>query len=165
MKISINMTRKDLFIYSLYNSYSGLKGLFNVAWTLAWIVMFATNFGTSEDTLVSRMLMLFCILLFTVINPAMIWSATGKQAKTSAFKETVELTLDDKIVVEQLFSTGELEWQFVKKIIRLKSMYVIDMGFGRAYLIPNAAIEGREEKFVQLLKEKLPETKTKGLKA
>jgi len=39
------------------------------------------------------------------------------------------------------------------------------MGYGRGYLIPNESIKGREQELVDFVKNQLPETKTKGLKA
>ena len=109
--------------------------------------------------------MIFCAMLFTVIQPCVIWRRTGKQAKTEAFNKTIHLTLGDKIFVEQAEASGEIEWKQVRKVVRLKSMYILDMGYGRAYLLPNASVEGREEELIAVLKEKLPKTKTKGLKA
>ena len=44
-------------------------------------------------------------------------------------------------------------------------MFIMDMGSGRAYVIPNESIQGREQELVDLVKKQLPETKTKGLKA
>ena len=67
--------------------------------------------------------------------------------------------------MEQAEASGEIEWKQVRKVVRLKSMYILDMGYGRAYLLPNASVEGREEELIAVLKEKLPKTKTKGLKA
>lgn len=165
MKISINMTRKDLFAFSVYNSFSGMMGLFNVIWTVVWMAAFVVSFSVPGYSLVHRLAMVFCVMLFTVIQPCVIWRRTGKQAKTKGFTETIHLTMGDKLHVEQGEASGDLEWSQVRKVKRLKSMYILDMGYGRAYLIPGASVEGREEELEAVLKEKLPKTKTKGLKA
>ena len=165
MKISINMTRKDLFTFSVYNSFSGMSGLFNVIWTVVWIAAFVVSFSVPQYQLVHRFAMIFCAMLFTVIQPCVIWRRTGRQAKTDAFKQTIYLTLGEKILVEQAEASGEIEWKQVRKVVRLKSMYILDMGYGRAYLLPNASVEGREEELIAVLREKLPKTKMKGLKA
>lgn len=165
MKISINMTRKDLFVYSIYNSFSGMKGFFNIAWTLVWIAALAVSFNVPEYQPARRIGMLVCIMLFTVIQPVMIWRRTGRSAKTKTFTQTIHLTLDDKLLVQQAEASGELEWKQVRKVIRLKNMYVLDMGYGRAYLIPKRSIEGREEEFLAVLCDKIPKNRRKGLKA
>ena len=165
MKISINMTRKDLFTYSVYNSFSGMMGLFNVIWTVVWIAAFAVSFSVPGYSPVHRLAMIFCVMLFTVIQPCIIWRRTGKQAKTKGFTETIHLTLGEKIHVEQAEASGDLEWKQVRKVVRLKSMYILDMGYGRAYLIPNVSIDGREEELITVLKMKMPKTKMKGLRA
>jgi len=165
MKISINMTRNDLFRYSVYNSFSGMMGLFNVIWTVVWIAAFIVSFSVPGYSLVHRLAMIFCIMLFTVIQPCVIWRRTGKQAKTKGFTETIHLTLGEKIHVEQGEAEGDLEWKQVRKVIRLKTMFILDMGYGRAYLLPNDSIEGREEELIAVLKAKMPKTKMKGLKA
>lgn len=165
MKLSINMTRKDLFLFSVYNSFCGMSGLFNIIWTIVWMAAFVVSFGMPGYRLVHRLAMFFCMLLFIVIQPCVIWSRTGRQAKTEAFTNTIELTLGDKILVEQSGASGEVEWTQVRKVVRLHDMFVLDMGYGRAYLIPDISVEGREAEFAALLKEKMPGKKLKGLKA
>ena len=165
MKISINMTRKDLFAFSIYNSFSGMMGLFNVIWTVVWMAAFVVSFSVPGYSLVHRLAMIFCVLLFTVIQPCVIWRRTGKQAKTKGFAEPIHLTLGEKIHVEQGEAEGDLEWKQVRKVVRLKNLFIFDMGYGRAYLIPNVSVEGREEELIAVLKEKMPKTKLKGLKA
>lgn len=165
MKISINMTRKNLFTFSVYNSFCGMSGLFNIIWTVVWMAALIISFGVPEYRLVHRLAILFCTMLFVVIQPCVIWRRTGRQAKTEAFSKTIYLTLGDKILVEQDGASGEIEWNQVRKALRLREMYVLDMGYGRAYLIPDVSVEGREEEFLSVLQERMPKKKMKGLKA
>ena len=66
--------------------------------------------------------------------------------------------------VEKAGMTGELFWNQVWKVVRIKSMYIIKTGPVHGYLIPNRSIEGREQELVEILKKNLPESKRKGLR-
>ena len=45
MKISVTMTARDLFQFSLYNSYSGFSGAFNVIFTLGALAILAVTWN------------------------------------------------------------------------------------------------------------------------
>ena len=71
------------------------------------------------------------------------------------FSTPVNLTLtDEKIAVEQAGVEGEILWSQVWKAARIPSMFILKVGPSHAYLLPNAAVEGREEELLALLKEK-----------
>lgn len=88
-----------------------------------------------------------------------------QQAGAIGFSAPLNLTLgDEKIDVEKAGMTGELFWNQVWKVVRIKSMYIIKTGPVHGYLIPNRSIEGREQELVEILKKNLPESKRKGLR-
>ena len=164
MKFSVKMTAKDLFDFSMYNSYSGAMGLFNVIFTFAALVLLIVTWGSTD--VYQKVLLAFCVLIFTVIQPAMLHVTSKKQAEMHGFSTPVNLTLtDEKIAVEQAGVEGEILWSQVWKAARIPSMFILKVGPSHAYLLPNAAVEGREEELLALLKKNLPEKKTKGLKA
>ena len=166
MKISVKMTARDLFTFSMYNSYTGFMGFFNIGFSLAALVLLIVTWDWPQAVWHQKLLMGFCALLFSVIQPCLLWNKSKKQAQAHGFSTPVNLTLsDDGVFVEQAGVTGDMPWKYVTKIVRLKSMYIIKVGPGRAYLVPNDTIEGREQEFVDILKRNLPEKKTKGLKA
>ncbi len=166
MEIKVKMSAQHLFTYSMYNSFNGFKGIFSVAFTLAWIVILFATWNMEAAVWHQKLLMVFCILIFPVIQPYLLWKATKKQSETIGFTTPVIINLvDNHIYVEQAGHGGDFEWARIKKVIRIKPMFIMDMGYGRAYLIPNEAIEGREQELVDYFKKQLPETKTKGLKA
>ena len=93
-------------------------------------------------------------------------NSTKKQAKTIGFSTPVTIKLaHNHIYIEQAGHCGDFEWARIKRFVRIKSMFIMDMGYGRGYLIPNESIQGREQELVDMVKKQLPETKTKGLKA
>ena len=164
MKFSVKMTAKDLFEFSMYNSYSGAMGIFNVIFTVGALALLAVTWGWVS--VYQKILLVFCALIFTVIQPALLYFKSKKQAEMIGFSTPVNITLsDEKILVEQAGVEGELEWGQIWKAVRIRTMYILKVGPSHAYLIPNASLEGREQELKKLLKKNLPEKKTKGIKA
>ncbi|MBQ2250298.1 MAG: hypothetical protein II327_01535, partial [Lachnospiraceae bacterium] len=134
--------------------------------TLAWIVILFATWNMEQSVWHQKLLMTFCILIFPVLQPYLLWNSTKKQAKTIGFSTPVTIKLaHNHIYIEQAGHCGDFEWARIKRFVRIKSMFIMDMGYGRGYLIPNESIQGREQELVDMVKKQLPETKTKGLKA
>lgn len=166
MKISVTMTARDLFQFSLYNSYSGFSGASNVIFTLGALAILAATWNWETINVYQRILLVFCALIFTVVQPLMLDRKAKQQAGAIGFSAPLNLTLGDKkIDVEKAGMTGELFWNQVWKVVRIKSMYIIKTGPVHGYLIPNRSIEGREQELVEILKKNLPESKRKGLRS
>ena len=166
MELKIKMTADHLFTFSMYNSYNGWKLIFSIVFTLAWIIILFATWNMEQSVWHQKLLMVFCISIFPLLQPYLLWTSTKKQANTIGFSTPVTLKLAyNHIYIDQAGHCGDFEWPRIKRIVRLKSMFIMDMGGGRAYVIPNESIRGREQEFVDLMKKQLPETKTKGLKA
>ena len=67
MKITVNLTVKDLFTFSMYNSSSGFSGLFNLFFTAGAIFVLAAY---------SLCPAFFC---YTAVNPLQKVTETGKK--------------------------------------------------------------------------------------
>ena len=72
MKISVTMTARDLFQFSLYNSYSGFSGAFNVIFTLGALAILAATWNWETINVYQRILLVFCALIFPVVQPLML---------------------------------------------------------------------------------------------
>ena len=166
MEIKVTMTAEHLFTFSMYNSYNGWKLIFAIGFTLAWIVILFATWNMEASVWHQKLLMAFCILIFPALQPYLLWSSTKKQSQTHGFSTPVTIKLaHNHIYIEQAGHCGDFEWARIKRFVRIKSMFIMDMGSGRAYVIPDESIRGREQELVDLVKKQLPETKTKGLKA
>ena len=166
MEIKVSMTAEHLFTFSMYNSYNGWKLIFSVVFTLAWIVILFATWNMEASVWHQNLLMGFCICIFPFLQPYLLWTSTKKQAQTIGFSTPVTIKLAyNHIYIEQAGHCGDFEWARIKRFVRIKSMFIMDMGSGRAYVIPNESIQGREQELVDLVMKQLPETKTKGLKA
>lgn len=166
MEIKVNMTAKDLFGFSMYSSYTGFTGAFNIIFTVGALGILAFTWQWETVSTTQRILLVCCALIFTVVQPAMLRYKSGKKAKMTGFSATVSLTLtDEKFGVERAGVNGDLKWEQIWKVIRIKSMYIVKLGPTHAYLIPNRSVEGREKELEAIFKRNLPKSKMKGLKA
>lgn len=165
MKFSVKMTSKDLFEFSMYNSYSGGMGLFNVIFTAAALALLIFTWNWGGISIYQKLILVFCCLIFTVIQPLMLHFKAKKQAEMIGFSAPVNLTFtDENILVEQAGVEGDMDWSRIWKVVRIPSMMIIKVGPSHGYLIPNRSMDGQEEALVALFRSKLPEKKTKGLK-
>lgn len=163
MKFRVKMTSKDLFEFSMYNSYKGAMGLFNVIFTVAALALLVFTWGSVSVW--QRVLLAACGLIFTVVQPLLLHYKAGKQAETPGFSTPVDMTFtDEKIYVNQAGVEGELEWKQVWKAVRIPTMFILMMGPSHGYLLPNRSVEGHEEELTDILRKNLPDKKTKGLK-
>lgn len=163
MQISVKMTEKELFQFSMYTAYSGFMGIISVLFTLAAIAVLFITWGWV--TVYQKVLVMFCILIFPVVQPALLWTKAKKTAQLTGFQMPISLNItDEKIAVEQAGVTGDFTWNQVWAVVRTKTMFIIKTGPTHGYLIPNETVAGREQEFIDICKRNLSEKKTKGLK-
>ena len=65
MKIVVKMTARDLFDFSMYNSYSGFTGLFNIVFTAGAVAILAVTWNWPTVSVYQRILLVLCALMFT----------------------------------------------------------------------------------------------------
>ena len=166
MKFSIKMTPQDLYEFSMHNSYKGAMGLFNLLFTAGAFLTLVFTWNSDVVTAFQRVILFFCCTMFTIIQPMMLKSKSKKQAEQTGFSAPVNLTItDDGIKVEQAGVKGELTWEKIWKVERIRTMMILKVGPSYGYLIPNRYFEeGTEKELTELLKRNLPAKKTKGLK-
>ena len=164
MKIQVKMTAKDIFDFSLYSAYSGAPGIITIAFLVVAAGVLGFSWNSVEEA--QRMILVGCILLVVVVQPAMLWMKARKHAKTANYSAPIDLILSNEgIRVTQSGVNGEVKWDQVWKVVRIHSMYIIKIGPTHGYLVPFRSIEGRKQEFVDFCKRCLPPKKTKGLKA
>ena len=165
MKITVNLTVRDLFTFSMYNSSSGFSGLFNLFFTAGAIFVLAVTWQWETVSMFQRVLLILCALLFSVIQPLILYRKSQKQAKRQGFDAELEMELADSGFRVKLGEVGcDLGWDQIWKVIRIRSMYIVKTGPTRAYLIPVRSVAGREKELEEIFRKNLPKSKRKGLK-
>lgn len=156
----IELTARELWLFSLHHSYKGLMGIFNVLFTLAALYVLIVNWvGMSAG---HKALMFLCVLMFTVIQPSMLYLKAKKQAQIPAIKEPMELTFSkEKVEIFQAGQNGEFAWDQIGRVESGPSMLVFYMDRIHAYLVPKSVMGDQEAEFRALIRECLPKVRCK----
>lgn len=155
IRFRIQITAKDLWMFSMYHSNKGYLGVFNLFFTLASLWILVTRW--SDVTVVYRVLLLICVLMFTVWQPALLYMKAAKQAKTKAVKEPMDMTCSKEgILIEQAGQSQEITWDQIVKVEQVRGLLIIYMGRVHAYLIPEQAAAVCRDQLLELIRANLP---------
>ena len=77
-RFHIQMQAKDLWKFSMYHANKGYLLVFNVLFTLASLYLLVTKWG--ETGTAYRLLLLACVMMFTVWQPGLLFLKALKQA-------------------------------------------------------------------------------------
>ena len=131
----MSLTVEDVWHFSIYHGYRGLYGVFNILFSLVSVVFVVIQWN--DFTWAQRIVFIFCALLFSVIQPSLMYLKAKKQAANPAIKNGVKIEADDKIIkVTQDGTTGEFVWDKIFKTMIKKELIIIYLDPIRAYLIP-----------------------------
>ena len=156
--VTLTVTAKDLWAFSMYHANAGLMGIFNLLFTLA--ALYLLIFRWSSTTTPYRCLLVICVLVFTVWQPFLLWTKAKKQAKRPAVKDPMRLVFDDeKLTVSQTDNQAEFTWEQMGLLDAKPSMYILYMDRVHAYLLPKTALGDQEEAFRELVTAHLPKEK------
>ena len=162
IRFRIQITAKDLWMFSMYHSNKGYLGVFNLFFTLASLWLLVTRW--SDVTVAYRILLLICVLMFTVWQPALLYMKAAKQAKTKAVKEPMDMTCSKEgILIEQAGQSQQITWDQIVKVEQVRGLLIIYMGRVHAYLIPAEAAAECREQLLEMIKANLPVERRKKL--
>ena len=155
IRFRIQITAKDLWMFSMYHSNKGYLGVFNLFFTLASLWILVTRW--SVVTVAYRILLLICVLMFTVWQPALLYMKAAKQAKTKAVKEPMDMTCSKEgILIEQAGQSQKITWDQIVKVEQVRGLLIIYMGRVHAYLIPEQAAAVCRDQLLELIRANLP---------
>lgn len=144
LKFDVRLTTKDLWVFSMYHANNGVQGIFNVLFTVA--ALFLLIFRWSTLTTGYRLLLVVCVLLFTVWQPLLLYNKARKQAKAANIRDQMSLTFCGQgLKVEQNGQVMEFAWEQMGRMDRIPSMIVLYMDRVHAYLLPKTVLGEREE--------------------
>lgn len=160
IQFHIQMKAKDLWKFSMYHANKGYLGVFNVLFTLASLYLLVTKW--SETGVAYRLLLLVCVMMFTVWQPGILFLKALKQAGNERLKAAMDMVFDDKgFTVSQGEQSMEVAWDEVTRVVRIPGIYILYMSRIRAYLISDQVLGGEREKFVEFLRSVLPKERLK----
>ncbi len=151
----VELTPKDLWKFSMYHSNSGMMGLFNIIFTVTALFLLITRWGNFSPAY--RLLLVMCVLLFTVWQPALLYHKVKKQAKNSTSMRPMDLIFYDKgLKVCQENESAEFAWDRMARMDRKSSMVILYLDRIHAYLLPKSAMGDQEEMFYEMVRAHLP---------
>ena len=154
-RFHIQMQAKDLWKFSMYHANKGYLGVFNTLFTLASLYLLVTKWG--ETGTAYRLLLLVCVMMFTVWQPGILFLKALKQAGNDRLKTAMDMVFDKNgFTVSQGEQSMEVPWDEVTKVVRIPGIYVLYMSSIRAYLISDQVLGGEKEAFGGFLREVLP---------
>ena len=158
----VTLSVTDLWQFSMYHANSGIMGIFNVTFTLAAVAALILRWSTL--TAGYRLLLVVCALVFTVMQPLMLFNKVRRQAKNSAIQKPMDLTFDGEgLLVEQDGQQVRFTWDQIGRMTRRPSQTIVYMDRVHAYLLPKRVLEGHEEELWTLVRAHMPKERRKGI--
>ena len=152
VKASVQLNSKQLYEFLMRHTYCQFSGILGLVLSIGGFVGFFTLLN-NKNVSAAYLGALFGIgLLFTVIQPLIVYRNARKQAK--AYKEfPLEYTISERgIEVKQDDAEGSNEWDNVMKIVSTKRLIIIYTSSVHAYVIPREVLKDSMEDFKELVK-------------
>ena len=161
MRFEVKLTAKELWQFSMYHANAGFTGLFNLIFTAAALFLLVFRWG--ELTVAYRLLLVGCVMIFTVLQPLLLYGKVRRQAKIPAMAEPMYLTFREEVLqVEQNGQDALFTWEQMGRLDRKPTMAVLYMDRVHAYLLPKAVLGEQEPAFYEMAKAHLPKERRKG---
>ncbi|MGL5437770.1 MAG: YcxB family protein [Lachnospiraceae bacterium] len=162
IRFDIQLTAKDLWQFSMYHTNNGLRGGFNIIFTLAALYLLVVRWAGMGVS--NRLLMICCALMFTVIQPLMMFLKARRQVKTPAMQQPMVLVFGEKgLHVEMGGQDIDFEWDQMGRMDKKPTQIILYMDRIHAYLIPNSELAGKEEDFFEMIRTHLPKERRRNI--
>ena len=142
----------DFWLLSMSHTYHSMVGVCNIVFTGAVTVATFKLWGRIHDLL--EVLLLFGCLLFTVIQPILVYLRA--KAQVAGIPRNMELRFDEKglhvTVGEQRES---IPWKKIKNITEERNMIIVRSDERHGYILTNRALGSEREAFLDFLKQKM----------
>ena len=142
------LDKKDIWLSSIYYTIFSVNGIFNVLFTLAaWIAGIYLLISGKHSILtdMQKILIVFCMILFPVISPILIWiRLTAKEKKTP--QKEVDLSIGEdgiELIIEN--KKGTILWEQIFAVKKRPTMLLYMMDTLHGFIIPNKVIGNKEE--------------------
>lgn len=144
IKATVKVKASDMFCFLMYYSYASVAGIISFMFSIGSIVLLFYMWGK----LAPAYLLILAVLglLFTVINPVMLYKRAKKQVAVSpAFKEPINYVFSEKgIHMEMGKEKADLKWADIYKVRKVCGRYLFYFNHIRANVVPAASLEGEE---------------------
>lgn len=154
VKIEVKLTQRDMFSFLMKHTYSSFSGYIGVALSICALMGFCYSFKMPTMDPLYRGALVFTALLFTVIQPMMLYYRAGKQMqRNTSFAKPITYKFDTRLIeISQDEDKISFEWADVTKVTSNKRVLIIYIGRMRAFVLPFEAIGQDYDNLVQMIK-------------
>lgn len=153
IKIDMRLDAKDIWLFSMYHSNRGFLLIFNVLFTIVMYYYMITSWNTLD--IPRKILFVILANMFLIIQPAMLYLKSAKQARSEAIRAGLSLEMNDEgIVVSSKGESIDFKWESGFRSRIVPGIIIIYVDTVRGYLLPDRYTKENKEKIVAVLKEK-----------
>lgn len=147
----------DLWQASMYYAYSSYLAVINVICIISAVVLLIKLWETSPPWF--RGFLLLFLLLFTVIQPLMVWFRAKKQLAGNCPDLILRFT-DDKIMITADGEQQERSWKQVRGIVKKPTIVILYTADGMGYILRNSVLGETKAEFVAFVQEKIRDVRS-----
>ena len=135
-EIDVDLKFDDLYRYTMRHTYFQLSGVFGILISVGSLILCFLNRRIYSSSTI--FVLIFVGLLFTVIQPIMLYSKCKMQMKKNeGINAPLHYTLSEEgIGIEQKEQSAEVKWYDVRKVVKAKGGLYIYMSPARAFIFP-----------------------------
>lgn len=145
IKATVKLKTADMFCFLMHYTYSALSGIIGVLFSIGATVLLVLMWKDLD--IAYRFLLIVCALLFTVINPFMLWKRAKRQVLTSpALKEPITYVFSASGVNMSMGKEkADLAWADFYKIKKIAGRYILYTSRIRSNIVPVSCFESKED--------------------
>ena len=153
IKIDMQLNAKDIWLFSMYHSNRGFLLIFNVLFTVVMYYYMITSWNKIDTP--RKIMFVSLANMFLIIQPAMLYLKSAKQARSEAIRAGLSLEMNDEgIVVSSKGESIDFKWESGFRSRIVPGIIIIYVDAVRGYLLPDRYTKENKEKIVAVLKEK-----------
>ena len=153
IKIDMQLNAKDIWLFSMYHSNRGFLLVFNVLFTIVMYYYMITSWNKIDTP--RKIMFVLLANMFLIIQPAMLYLKSAKQARSEAIRAGLSLEMNDEgIVVSSKGESIDFKWESGFRSRIVPGIIIIYVDAVRGYLLPDRYTKENKEKIVDVLKEK-----------
>nr|WP_315086283.1 YcxB family protein [uncultured Lachnoanaerobaculum sp.] len=153
IKIDMQLNAKDIWLFSMYHSNRGFLLIFNVLFTVVMYYYMITSWNKIDTP--RKIMFVLLANMFLIIQPAMLYLKSAKQARSEAIRAGLSLEMNDEgIVVSSKGESIDFKWESGFRSRIVPGIIIIYVDAVRGYLLPDRYTKENKEKIVAVLKEK-----------
>ena len=153
IKIDMQLNAKDIWLFSMYHSNRGFLLIFNVLFTVVMYYYMITSWNKIDTP--RKIMFVLLANMFLIIQPAMLYLKSAKQARSEAIRVGLSLEMNDEgIVVSSKGESIDFKWESGFRSRIVPGIIIIYVDAVRGYLLPDRYTKENKDKIVAVLKEK-----------